>query len=561
MSIFLASSFFCSQAFSQPAQNPLTQTVGWLILYCKSLMKQNKILTALLLLMVLVSCTLTEYEIAPFPTPSLLPVAPSLTAPPVHPIVTPALLVTATLATPPFPVPTQPDEQVYIDPEGWYSVAIPAQWKKSESSYVGSDGFFETGYLPEYAFVPHSLTVCEWLANVQTKNLYTVSWMGTAGIGGCQLLSRPSISPATTWAVAENPSADFAHRFLYIKADNAHFGRITSTFMWLRSVDETRKPDYSKAELRSEDIVFWDNTSLISSAFSLEEYALPPEYQGEDPSKKIFLDFVPPEILPTPSSHHGTYSPTTLDSVNQSLSKYDYELRQVDVAYLYDLYQNDKLVLQNVYRLPEIYLFQTDSGEKMIFFAHTLVDPKQSPYTEGNMVSYLVQNEKISVWEKTLLNPMYPGWNPIWVKDKPLFVGLGDGVTLQVWNVQHELMFSFATYFGTQVPIKKFQAWKNQWILEVSNFVVQDGEILNEKYNFEEIFDWSSINDQPFYFFRKGPRVGFSYDGQFYSNYYHEVVHGYCCGLALNNPMVKNNTFRFFGKRDGIWYYVVLEIK
>jgi len=25
--------------------------------------------------------------------------------------------------------------------------------------------------------------------------------------------------------------------------------------------------------------------------------------------------------------------------------------------------------------------------------------------------------------------------------------------------------------------------------------------------------------------------------------------------------MVKNNTFRFFGKRDGIWYYVVLEIK
>jgi len=27
-SIFLASSFFCSQALSQPAQNPLTQTVG-----------------------------------------------------------------------------------------------------------------------------------------------------------------------------------------------------------------------------------------------------------------------------------------------------------------------------------------------------------------------------------------------------------------------------------------------------------------------------------------------------------------------------------------------------
>jgi hypothetical protein len=156
---------------------------------------------------------------------------------------------------------------------------------------------------------------------------------------------------------------------------------------------------------------------------------------------------------------------------------------------------------------------------------------------------------------------MYSGWQPIWAADGPLCLGLGDGVTLQVWNVQHKLVYSFATTFVTHVPIKRFWGWQNHWILEVSNFLIQDGEILNQKYGFEEVFDWSLIHDQPFYFFRKGPRIGFSYDGQFFSPYYDEVIHGYCCGLALNNPMMNDHTIRFFGRRDGIWYYVVLVIR
>lgn len=510
-------------------------------------MRQTKRLLALFLVAALVSCTPTKSETTPFSSPS-----PSST------VQSP----TDVFATPSFTISFQPDEQVYTDPEGWFSLAFPAQWtKESEWSYKGSNGFIEIGYLPEYAFAPYALTVCESLANIDTKNIYTVSWMGTSGIGGCQLLSRSGNSPATIWAVAENPSADFAHRFFYIKADNTNFGRITSTFTWFRPVEEKKKPDFSQAELRSEDVAFWSNTISLPSSFSLSEHALAIEYQSEDPSEKIFLNFVAPEILPTQSSSHQSYSPATVESVNQSLEKHGYKLQQGDVAHLYDLYQNGTKALQNIYQLPKIYLFQTEYDERLVFFAHTLVDSKQSPYTEGNIVSYLVQDEKITVWEKAVLNPMYSGWTPIWVEDKPLFLGLGDGVTLQVLNVQHEIVYTFATYFGTHVPIKKFQAWDEHWILEVSNFVVQDGVIFNEKFKFEEVFNWSLINKKPFYFFRKGPRVGFSYDGQFFSTYYDEIVHGYCCGLALNNPMVRDNVIRFFGKRGGVWHYVVLEIQ
>ncbi|NMB67514.1 MAG: hypothetical protein GYA20_01985 [Chloroflexi bacterium] len=525
-------------------------------------MKRIQILTTLFMLAWLISCNPTISEIAP--SPDLLlsptPTIQLLFTQPATASSTPQPLTSATPANAPFPVPTLSDEQVYIDPEGWYSVAFPASWRKSElMSYVGSDGFFETGYLSELGFVPNELTVCEWLANIPTKNLYTVSW---AGKHGCQLLSRLDISPATTWEVIENPSADFSHRYLFIKADNDHFIRIQNTFTWLRPVDEARKPDFQKFKLRPEDVEFWNNTFSLPSTISLEEYALPSEHQGEDPSKTIFLDFIPPKALPTPSSSRGTYTSTTLESVNQSLAKYDYELQQQeDITYLYDLYQNGELVLQNIFQLPDIYSFQVDNGEKLIFFAHTLVDSKLSPYTEGNVVSYVVQDHEISVWEKAVLNPMYSEWKPIWVENKPLFLGLGEGVTLHVWNVQHEPIFSFATYDVTQVPIKQFRSWENHWILEVSNFVVQDGEIINEKYNFEEVFNWSLINDKPFYFFRKGPRSGFSYDGQFFSTYYQEIIHGFCCGLALNNPRMRDNTLRFFGKRDGVWYYVVLEIR
>jgi len=459
-------------------------------------MKITELLLALFSVTALASCIPSKSEITPYSSLSPSSASPS-------PI--------GTFATPPFTIPIQPDEQVYTDPEGWFSLAFPAQWtKESDWSYTGSDGFIEIGYLPEYAFTPNVLTVCESLANINTKNLYTVSWMGTSGIGGCQLLFRPGISVATTWAVAENPSADFSHRFFYVKADNAHFGRITSTFTWLRPVEEKKKPDFRKAELPPEDIDFWTNTSSMPSNLFIEEYALPSEYQGEDPSKKIFLDFVPPEALPTPASSNQSHSPETVENINQSLEKYGYKLQQVvDMAYLYDLYQNGTRVLQNIYQLPKIYLFQTEYGERLVFFAHTLVDSKQSPYTEGNMVSYLVQDEKITVWEKAVLNPMYSGWTPIWVEDKPLFLGLGDGVTLQVLNVQHEIVFTFATYYGTHVPIKKFQAWDKHWILEVSNFVVQDGKILNEKYKFEEVFNWSLINEKPFYFFSQGTSCRF----------------------------------------------------
>jgi hypothetical protein len=61
--------------------------------------------------------------------------------------------------------------------------------------------------------------------------------------------------------------------------------------------------------------------------------------------------------------------------------------------------------------------------------------------------------------------------------------------------------------------VKGLWSWDGEhWLLEVDGFLIQDGEVLNERLGYEDIFGWQLLNEKPFYYFRKGPRVGISYD-------------------------------------------------
>ncbi len=273
------------------------------------------------------------------------------------------------------------------------------------------------------------------------------------------------------------------------------------------------------------------------------------------------MRFVPRDVLQELGKPNGTaytYTPTTMESVNETIALFGYEFRHGDERYPYNLHKDGALLLEHVYRLPDVHLFPTDDGEKMVFFATALNDPDQPFYVEGNATRYLVQNNAVTLWENKPASPMLYD-DAIWVDDAPLLLGLGDHRDVQVRNGRYDLIFSFATYYVTGIPVKHFQEWDDHWILAVSDFIIQDGEILNEKYGFEEMFNWYLMDGKPFYFFRKGPRVGISYDEQFHSLYYDEIIHGYCCGYAQDNPRLIGNTISFLGKRDGIWYYVILK--
>ena len=456
-----------------------------------------------------------------------------------------------------------PDEQVYIDPRGWFSVKIPADWQAGDTpgSFRGEGGFFETGYLPEVMYVGHRLDACQWLANIDQKNTYSMSWISTIR-NGCRLETLPGVFPASILEVVVNPAAEYPQRFFYFKADPDNFNQIEANFTWLKPIINNPEQVYQNAPLRSEDRLFWENTTPPPGNLHLKEYKLPEEAQDQSPGDVIFLKFIPPQAKPTvtESKPESSYVPKTLENINLDLEPFGYELTPMNELGLNDLYQDGNLVLENLYRLPDVFINPSPGGDRLAFIAHTAKDPSISFYAVDNAASYLVQNDSITPWEDKHVNPMYTGGNAIWVDGELLILGLGDHTNLQLRKSNYDLVFSFYTYFGTHIPVKQFSVWEDNWILGVTDFIVIDGEILNEKHGFEEVHTWALVDNKPFYFFRKGPRAGFSYDGQFFQDYYHEIVHGYCCGLALNNPRVSDDSIRFFGNRDGVWYYVVLTI-
>jgi hypothetical protein len=59
-------------------------------------------------------------------------------------------------------------EKPYLDPEGWFSVYIPADWEAGETpgSFSGEDGFVEISYLQELGFMSKRRNVLIWLANI-----------------------------------------------------------------------------------------------------------------------------------------------------------------------------------------------------------------------------------------------------------------------------------------------------------------------------------------------------------------------------------------------------------
>ena len=458
------------------------------------------------------------------------------------------------------PPAAKPGDQVYVDPAGWYAVNFPAEWKTTSNpnSFAGENGFFETGYLPDMMFMRNALDVCQWLANIDPNSAYSIS-LGSQP-AGCSLITLPEVTPPAVREIIRNPRADTPQRFFYVEADADHFGEIMSTFAWLQPVDPRAEPEFRLVPLRPEELSFWENTAPLPAGFSVAEYKLTQAAQNADPGKEIFLDFIPPEAPPVERNPGSVIFTDTLAEINAKIGPYGYELGRKSQGSLYQLYKNGIPVVDNIYKLPEVYHFSSPAGERIAFIVYALRDATLSPVVDKNAVGYLVQNDTIAKWGEGLEDPMDPGMPPILYKDELLWVQPAAGVHVQVQNNHREALFSFATYFGTRLPVNGFKSWNDHWILEVSDFVIQDGEILNAKFGFEEVFGWRVINDQPFYFFRKGQRVGISYAGQFLPLYYHEVLHGYCCGLALNNPTGNGNEVRFFGKRDGVWYYIIVKI-
>lgn len=153
------------------------------------------------------------------------------------------------------------------------------------------------------------------------------------------------------------------------------------------------------------------------------------------------------------------------------------------------------------------------------------------------------------MWASQFIPPVFSG-------EKLLRV-VWDGELSQVQVYQgDEQVFAFAAVNTVAPPVKGFWSWNGSWLLEVDGFLIQDGENLNATLGYDEIFGWQLLNGGPFYYFRKGPRIGISYSGRVLPVYYEEIPHYRCCEPAAFNNGGNEDMAWFYGLREGMWHYV-----
>jgi hypothetical protein len=188
-------------------------------------------------------------------------------------------------------VPLAADEQVYLDPEGWYSINFPADlktWDKP-NAFLGEGRLFETGYLP---YMSKPINLCLWLANVQSNPAESaVNWMPP-----CSVTAKTEDGYNVVYAIYENPRADVDHRFIYVKMGRLYprlDSYIKHTVSWLKTAPETN----GEPMLLSTEEAFWENPETLLNSASITEYVLPPDAQV-GPMMEMLMKFVPEQAQP-----------------------------------------------------------------------------------------------------------------------------------------------------------------------------------------------------------------------------------------------------------------------
>ncbi len=483
-----------------------------------------------------------------------------------------------------FPLPAlNSDQQVYVDPEGWYFVYFPSNLKKvaNKPNYFLLTGevaeagfFFETGYLPEYGYMSNANNVCSWLANIDLrppKNLAVDSYetyITYSYSAKCSAITKSNSGNAEITLkmdIYENPGADTDHRFIYVKTNRMNqiggdaevFGKVINySFGWLRLVDQKRNipnlEPISPAEME-----LWKDTAPILQGASVTEYKLP--LGGSDLMPPVLINELPEEALPESYKNPQPYStPIPTPAVEEQLKSLGYEMinAQSSDPYEKQLFRDGRLLFDHVRGVSEIYHFSTTSTTINAFIVYTrgvggdLLNPN----------AFLIENDAIYAWYYNHQDPHYPRASPVLYQGNLLWPKTSlDFHHIFILKNNQDVVYSFATYEEPMHTVSSFTAWNDHWTLAARDFLIQDGESVNGKMGFEEIFEWRVVNNKPAYLFRKGPRIGFFYDGKILPLEYQDVARYLCCEPGVDNPSIGEHEARFFGRRNGVWYYVVIK--
>ena len=123
-----------------------------------------------------------------------------------------------------------------------------------------------------------------------------------------------------------------------------------------------------------------------------------------------------------------------------------------------------------------------------------------------------------------------------------------------------ELVYEFASWDFMGYEPWNFCAWGENWMVEGNEVVVLNGEILNYKFDVDEVFDWHLLGGKPLFFARKNQHYYIYYDDVLLPVEYDSVTHYLCCAQRYFNPRTTGEFTWFNASRDGVSYRVMISI-
>jgi hypothetical protein len=356
--------------------------------------------------------------------------------------------------------------------------------------------------------------------------------------------------------VIKNPKAAPQQRYFMIEADRGHIDWILSWLAFKQpfTADEAYYLNPAGA-MRPADKAFWGALGPLPGGMAVISKPLIKAGAG-NPGITLLQGLRQVAATPVETSQWRIETPAGRDVLaNLILERFGYQFkvkaRDMEGKTTFTLLKGSEPVLDGI---NYIGLVTTSvSGKDFALVVNQTVDGRR----------WLVRSDSLTEWN-SLADTLCRGAD---LRD-PIF--FGEDLLCPTWNSElgqvqiiqkGQSIFSFTTWFGAEIPVNLFTQWAGRWLLEINDFLIQDGVIQNEVLGFEEIFGWRLLDGKPFFFFRKGPRVGISYNDNILPLSFDAVFHGGCCEYASLNPAGTQYMLHFYALQAGMWQDVTLGFK
>lgn len=444
----------------------------------------------------------------------------------------------------------------FEDPALDVSLRYPQNWQAQTAlptgtRISGADGFFElTSRVQPPSRFEQIETWCILAANDPSLSasfgphptiLVGNRWNPApyAEIGrGCVVL--PS-DPAGTQAVLYRRSSlpETSQQILILRADASHFGDIIANLKF---------PDAGPASPTDSILCKESPTSTQTSTrqvgeFVLHEYAL--AEAGCDPLNdfELFQSRVKGLQLGPQNTPPGQASEYGVELSNRKLAAFHYRLvTHPTNPPSYDLLKGDEMVLAGITYFGGVSV--NAAGDDFILWVQQ--SPRIISEVRLNAVRTLAGQEQ--------------GFNTTWLGPNLIRFGVSPDWIEISSNDKLIQSFNAARSGPTGTPTRQFWSWQDHWFVKVADVLMQDGEILNLRLGYEEIFAWQVLDEQPFFMMRKGPSYGIVYAGKELPVQYEDILHGeLCCDLNSYQITQLANGLQFYARRDGVWMLVNIQ--